>query len=89
MKLIWEGSFFCEDCSKEIKAPVFGKDSDDLLSNTEKERALEWAKHYHQTDNHLTCWNCTKNIKLGEIAGSIWDDGAMRILCEDCATKSN
>ena len=88
MHLVWETTFWCDWCEargKDVVGKVYREESDEPLPEEEKAKVLDLLKHYHQIDNHTTCWICGKHIKPHEIAGVDWVDNEWKELCGDCA----
>lgn len=85
MHLIWKTSFPCDACGKDATGLVYRKESDEPLREEQKPEILETLRHYHQIENHTTCWQCGKSIKPHQIAGVVYVDNKLKNLCGDCA----
>lgn len=85
MILIWHTTFWCNTCGKEILGQVFSRTNDEL-PETEKQKALDQLKHYHQLDQHLSCFKCGKKLQSHEIEDVEWTGKEWRDLCKNCAS---
>lgn len=76
-------TFYCEDCTKNLKGNLYGEESFDNLDEKEQQRCLEFAKHFHWCFAHRTCVKCGNYLKSQDI--DILLDG--RLICKECAKE--
>lgn len=57
--------------------PVSGNENT-VIEETDKQDILEWARHFHWTDNHRVCAICGKYVKGNDLELAI-NDGSIKI----------
>jgi hypothetical protein len=83
VKVILQTEFHCDTCNKVIVG-LLGSNTDDELTQHEKDRGLEHLKHNHQTDARLSCWKCKGQFETHDIEGLIWTSDSWQDLCKQC-----
>ena len=86
MTVIWQSEFRCDTCQKVIVGQLVSN-TDDELSQYEKNRGVEHLKHNHQTEARVSCWKCKGQIETHDIEGLIWTSDSWQDLCKQCLLK--
>lgn len=76
-KIIYTSKFYCELCKQERPIHLYGSTDSSFTPDYEDE-LIDWARHFHWTDNHRVCAICGKLVHSGELE-LIVNDGKVHV----------